>query len=791
MPVEPGQCSLSGQWAAQTLAVTGKSAAGQSFDLTGEAKFSSANPKIAVVSSDGVVRPIADGETTITVSAGGCKGRVQVSVQEAANHSVSFTREVMPLLTRLGCNATACHGAQGGKANFKLSLFGGEPDEDYAALTLSAFGRRINRLEPAKSLLAQAATGGVRQCGGRLKAGSPEYNLLVAWIAQGALRGEEREPRLAALKLSASELLLQPGESRRLLATGALSDGREKDLTRVASFKSTDEKVARVAGNGVVWAEGPGECAVVVVAARQSAAVRVTVPQALPMPFPRMPINNKIDELVVAKLKRLGIPPSGLCTDQEFLRRVYLDVLGLLPAPEEARAFLADADPHKRGKLIEALFAREEFNDFWAMKWGDLLRLKSEYPVRLWPKGVTTYYRWLRECVAANQPYDQFARELLTATGSNFRRGPANFARAISSKDPQTLAETAALIFMGARIGCARCHAHPTENWSVSDSLGLGAFFAKVAYKSTSEWKEEIVYVNPKAALRDPRTREVVKPRLLGGERIEVAPGEDPRGAFADWLISPQNPWFNRAIANRVWFWLLGRGIIHEPDDIRPTNPPENPELLDYLAAELVSHNYDVRHLMRLILNSRTYQLSSQTHQGNQNDGAHFSHYQAKRLGAEALVDAVCQVTEVPESYTSAIPEPYTRLPSGYRAVQVFDGNINTGTLELFGRPARDTAYACERDSAASLRQELFLLNSDQLEGKVSGSPRIRRLIKEKKSDVQIVAEFYLAALSRPPTEEEKQKALAHLGKDAQNRAQAVQDLVWALLNTQEFLFIR
>lgn len=791
--VEPTKCALQGKWASQSLVVTGKSSTGKTFDVTGEAKFSSANPKIAVVGADGVVRPVADGETSISVVAGGAKTQVPVSVKEIKDETIPFACDVMPFFSKLGCNATACHGTQAGKGGLKLSLFGGGLNEDYAALTLSAAGRHVNKMEPAKSLFLLEATGSVPHGGGKkLKAGSPEHNMLVAWIAQGARRGDEKEPKLASLKLSADELLLQKGDSRRLLATGVLSDGSAKDMTRRTVFATTDEKVATVSANGEIMAEGPGECAITAIAARQSAAVRVVIPQHLPQPFPQVAVNNKIDELALAKLKKLGIPPSDLCTDQEFFRRIYLDTTGLLPTPEEVRTFLADKDPKKRSKLIDALMAREEFVDYWTMKWGDLFRIKSEYPVNIWPKAVTCYYRWLRDSVSQNKPYDRFVRELMTTNGSNFRRGPANFLRAVSRKDPQTIAETTAMVLMGTRIGCARCHAHPTENWSVTDDMGLAAFFAKVGYKSTGEWKEEIVYFNPKAAMRDPRTGEIVKPQLLNDEVMEMAPDEDPRVKFADWLISPKNPLFNKTVANRVWFWLMDRGIIHEPDDIRPTNLPENPELLDYLVQELVSHNYDLRHLIRLVLNSRTYQLSSKTNEWNKNDTAHFSHYFTRRLAAESVVDAVCQVTEVPETYTSSIPEPYTRLPSDYRAVQVFDGNINTNTLELFGRPPRDTPFACERNSAPSLRQKLYLINSDQLENKVSNSPRIRRLVQDKaKTDVEIVEEFYLSILSRPPTDQEKQKALTHVGKDVKTRPQAVQDVVWVLLNTEEFLFNR
>jgi hypothetical protein len=453
------------------------------------------------------------------------------------------------------------------------------------------------------------------------------------------------------------------------------------------------------------------------------------------------------------------------------------------------KAFLDDRDPKKRARLIDRLLQRDEFADFWTLKWGDLLRIKSEYPVRLWPKAVQTYDRWLREAIAENRPYDRFVRELLTSSGSNFRDGPANYYRAVPTKDPQTIGETTALVFLGARIGCARCHGHPQESWSLDDDLGLAAFFAGVAYKPTSEWKEEVVYLRPNAVLRNPRTREVVKPKLPGGDVVTIEPGTDPRAVFTAWLTAPDNPWFARNIVNRVWYWLLGRGIVHEPDDLRPSNPPENPALLDYLAAELVGHKFDLKHVYRLILNSRVYQLSSTPLAGNADDVAHFSHYPLKRLGAEPLLDAISRVTETSETFMSRIPEPYARLPQGSGATQLADGSIDSPFLELFGRPPRDTAFEGDRCSETSLRQAMYFVNSEHLDGKIAASPRIKRLLDTKASDADVVSEIYLSALSRPPGPDERQTLESFLAAAQAARAQAVRDLVWAIVNSNEFLF--
>lgn len=706
--------------------------------------------------------------------------------------NVSFAQEVLPLLNQAGCNAADCHGATRGKNGFKLSLFGADADADYAAIAQMSGGRYLNLAEPEQSLLVLKATHTLPHEGAaKLPPHSLGYETLLAWIAQGAPAHFPGEPILEKIQLPASQAILSKGSNWLLAVTAIFTNGTTRQVSGMTLFQSSDPSVVTVNAEGRLEARGYGQATVLATYARQTTWIQIRVPQPLKTPFPEISTSNRIDALVLAHLKELGIPPSERCGDEEFLRRVYLDVTGSLPSPSQSQKFLENAEPAKRAKLIDKLLQSEEFADFCALKWGDLLRIKSEYPVRVWPKGVAAYYRWVRESVAANKPYNQFAKELLTATGSDFRDGPANFFRAMPSKDPQTIAETASLIFMGARLGCARCHAHPTENWTLSDDLGMAAFFAPISYKSTLEWKEEIVYLNPKNVVRHPLTKESVPPKLLAGAVCTVTNDADTRRPFVDWLTSTNNPWFARNLANRVWFWLLGRGIVHEPDDLRPTNPPENPALLDYLAAELASHNYDLKHLYRLILNSETYQTSSATTPLNAWDQAHFSHYPLKRLGAEQLSDAICQITESPEKFSSIIPEPFTYLPPGHRATQLADGNIGTAFLELFGRPSRDTPYESERNTEPSLWQELYLVNSEQLENKITDSPRLKRLLKSGKSDAEIIEELYLAALARPPREEEKKILLAFFQRQPDARAQAAKDVLWAVLNTKEFRFIR
>ncbi|RMF87308.1 MAG: DUF1553 domain-containing protein, partial [Planctomycetota bacterium] len=564
------------------------------------------------------------------------------------------------------------------------------------------------------------------------------------------------------------------------------------DVSFLARFESLDEAICRVDEKGTVTTIGYGETHIRVAYNRRFALARITVPRTLEGGFPQAKVNNRIDELVSAKLEELGIPPSEVCSDEVFIRRVTLDTLGRLPTPEETRAFLSDKSADKRSKLIDRLLASTEFADFAALKWGDLLRIKAEFPSNLWPNAVHAYYRWIRDSLAQNKPYDQFVRELLVSSGSNFRDPPANYYRAMEKRDPVAFAESTALVFMGVRLECARCHGHPNEPWTFDDDVAMGAFFSQVKFKSTKEWKEEIVYVDPRITYRHPVTRQTVVPRFLDGTTPDIPPNTDPRAVFADWLTSPENPYFAKNIVNRIWFWLFGRGIVHEPDDMHPTNPPSNAALLDYLAEELVKNDFDLKSIYRLILNSATYQQSSETVPGNEEDETYFSHYVPRRLAAEVLSDAIGDVTQRWDRFESRVPEPYSNWPLGYRATRMFDGSVNTPFLEMFGRPPRDTSYECDRDNNPSMRQAIYLVASSTMESKVAGSPRIQAWIRDKLPDEKIVDELFLLAFSRLPSEQEKATALEYLkqnGTSGSARTQAVQDLMWAALNSKEFLF--
>ncbi len=483
---------------------------------------------------------------------------------------------------------------------------------------------------------------------------------------------------------------------------------------------------------------------------------------------------GKIDELVFARLRSLGLQPSPLCSDAVFLRRAYLDVIGTLPTANEARDFLLDRDPQKRSALIDHLLEREERADFEAMRWSDLLRIKAEFPINLWPDAAQAYYHWLRTSIRQNRSYDRFARELLTASGSNFRVPPVNFYRAVQNRQPAGIAQSVALVLMG-----ARAEKWPKEHWA-----GMSAFFAKIGYKGTDQWKEEIVFFDPNASAALPST-----PVFPDGSAARIPPDRDPREVFADWLIDARNPWFARNIVNRTWYWLLGRGIIHEPDDIRPDNPPSNPELLAYLQRELIASHYNLKHVERLILNSKTYQLSCLAHGQGAKGEAYFASYPLRRLEAEVLIDAICQITGTTEKYSSAIPEPYTFLPEGRRSIALPDGSITSPFLEEFGRPPRDTGFAAERNNRVTPGQRLEMLNSTHIQQKLEQGPGLRALMLAAGNGRQLVASLYLTILSRFPTDVEVNIALRHVAAAKRGRREAVIDLAWALLNSAEFLY--
>jgi hypothetical protein len=524
-----------------------------------------------------------------------------------------------------------------------------------------------------------------------------------------------------------------------------------------------------------------------------------------PSPFesPTLPVpRSQIDKRVLGRLEQLGIPPAHLCSDAVFVRRAYLDVIGTLPTAQEARTFLADQDPNKRGILIDRLLERPQFADYWAMKWSDLLRVKSEFPINLWPNAVQAYHRWIRTCIRDDMPYDRFVREMLTASGSNFRVPQVNFYRAVQSREPQALAQAVALTFMGVR----------PEGWPKEKWTQMAVFFSRIGYKSTLEWKEEIVLFDPNHPVAErgssPRAgtpRDLPPTAVLpDGTTVPLSPDQDPREVFANWLIDGKNPWFARNIVNRIWYWLQGRGIIHEADDIRPDNPPSNPELLAYLEKELVAARYDLKHIYRLILNSQVYQLSSIPRTGSPVEGAapsnhgqdaratpeaNFAFYPLRRLEAEVLIDALCQITGTTEQYSSPIPEPFTFIPEDMRSIALADASITSAFLEKFGRSPRDTGLQSERNNRPTAAQRLHLLNSSHIQRKIEQSTKLQSLLQNKGKPRDTIDGVYLTIFSRFPTEEELKVVGAYFQSAGGNRRGAAVDLIWALINSAEFLY--
>jgi hypothetical protein len=507
-----------------------------------------------------------------------------------------------------------------------------------------------------------------------------------------------------------------------------------------------------------------------------TASVGTAAQRTVPNPYEKRAVpkpRNQIDKLVFARLKQLDIQSSNICSDPVFVRRAYLDVIGTLPTAQEARTFILDKNPKKRSILIDNLLKRDEFADYWAMKWSDLLRVKAEFPINLWPNAVQAYHYWIRSNIKKNLPYDKFVRELLVSSGSNFRVPQVNFYRAIQSKEPQTIAQAVALTFMGERA----------ENWEKKRLSGMAGFFAQVGYKSTGEWKEEIVFFDPN------RAGTGLKAVFPDGKTAKMSPDKDPREVYADWLIDPKNPWFTRNIANRVWSWLLGRGIIHEPDDIRPDNPPSNPELLAFLEKELIAADYDLKHIYRLILKSNTYQLSSIPKSDKPEAEVNFAYYPLRRLEAEVLIDALNQITGTTEKYSSEIPEPFTFIPAEQRSIALADGSITSSFLEMFGRPPRDTGLESERNNLPTAAQSLHMLNSSHIQRKIEQGRKLRNLMQAKGNMRQLTTRFYLTILSRFPTDEEVKIVEEYSKSQRNNRRIVAIDLTWALINSPEFLY--
>jgi len=813
--VQPDSVRLCGPRATQQILVTGRYANGIERDLTPFIALSADVAGVVTIGPNGFLQPHKDGRTTLVVRAGSCTTRVPVVVTACDKpHPVSFRQEFIAALNVGGCNAGACHGVPSGRGGFHLSLRGYNPAADYQELTREVLGRRTDRLDPAASLIYLKALGRVPHEGGqRFAAQSVAARTMLAWLKEGMPDDPPTLPALKKLEIAPGpRVCVAPARWQQLAVVAHFADGSARDVTRLTVFSSSEPSIARVDGNGLVELRQAGEAVILCRYLDVIQCVRLTYLEPRPdFHWPDPPEQNYVDKHVFAKLKMLNIPPSDLCSDPEFLRRAFLDLCGILPAPDEVRAFLADKSAEKRARLIDQLLARPEYADFWAHKWLDLLRCNR---LTIQIKGSHVYRDWLRRHVEANTPWSEVARQVLTASGSTFVNPAANYYRGtynnrapVAVREPQALAESTAQLFFGIRLQCAQCHNHPYERWTQDDYYHMAAWFTQVKAKSDPfqpgnapppyPWmlREDAIVIYPgrTGEVIQPRTGQVMAPKVLGLPAPVIAPGRDRRDVLADLVTAADNPFFARATVNRIWFHLLSKGIVDPPDDFRDSNPPANDALLDALAADFVSHKFDMKHVIRTIANSRTYQLSARANEGNQDDDKYFSHalVKRKRLPAEVLLDALCAATEVPEKFAG--------FPPGTRAVQLPDGEvIYTGGqyatwdrhpfLKAFGQPPREGTCECERESDVNLARVLELKNGALVRKKIqTPDNRLGKLLARKLPDADVLNELFLATLSRPPLPDQVKAALDHVAK-AKVKREAWEDVFWALLNTKDFL---
>jgi hypothetical protein len=781
LSVSPSDVRLSTRQDRQSLVVQAVYADGVTRDVTDQAKLSPADKATARLES-ATLHPLADGRTELTVKFGGRTLKVPVVVEQAAiARPTSFKLDVIPALTKAGCNSGACHGASRGKDGFPLSLFGYDPDGDYHRLTRQQIGRRINLAIPEESLVLEKGLGIVTHTGGeRFRKDSELYRTVLQWIHDGAPKDATNIAHVTGIEIGPRQAVLEGSNAtQRLVVRAKYSDDSDRDVTSLAVFMSNNEPAAKVSESGVITAGQRGEAFVM---ARFDAftvgSQVIVVPKGQSFEFPKdLARNNYIDDLVYAKLKKLRIKPSDLCDDATFIRRATLDITGTLPTPEELTKFLADESAAKREHLVEALLNRPEFADLWVMKFAELLQIRSRQD-QFSQKAALAYFDWLRDRMLANVPIDQIVRELLTANGSTLANPPANYYQVTT--DTLKVAENTAQAFMGMRIQCAQCHNHPFDRWTMNDYYSFANFFPQVGRKQGEDPREYIVYDRGEGDVKHLVTGKPLAPKFLGAAAPEIKQGETRREVLAKWLASPDNPWFAKNLANLVWAHFLGKGIIDPVDDVRISNPASNPELLDALGVKFTEYGYDFKKLVRDICNSRTYQLSTRANETNAGDDRNFAKASVRRLRAEVLLDCISQVTETKDKFAG--------IPKGARAVQIPDGNTTGYFLTTFGRAMRETVCSCEVKMEPNLSQALHLLNGTTAEGKIKEGGVVKAMLKAGKRREEILDDLYLRALGRQPGEAERAKLTGFFG-DPKTDEQVLNDLFWALLNAKEFVF--
>ena len=765
----------------QLVVVQATYADGITRDVTAQATIAPGDPKL-LRREGNTFWPAADGKTELTVAFGGQTVKVPVDVARTAeNPPISFRLDVMPTFMRSGCNTGSCHGAARGKDGFRISLFGFDPDGDYIRLTREMTGRRVNLAVPADSTVLEKSVGAVQHTGGkRFEVGSEIYNTIHTWISAGAPNDDVAKlPTVVGVELYPKNGVLDgEGATQQMTVRAKYSDGTDRDVTGLAVFLTNNETSAAVSPEGLVKAGARGEAFVMARFATYTVGSQfITLPKGLKFEYPPEPEANYVDTLVAAKLKKLRMSPSELCTDEVYLRRAYLDVVGLLPTPDEYRKFMDSKDPQKRAKLIDELLERKEFAEIWVSKWAELLQIRTNPNGGMSYKAMFLYYNWLVDRLSKNTPMDRMVQELLGASGGTFSNPATNFYQA--TNDRLLMSENVAQVFMGMRIQCAQCHNHPFDRWTMDDYYGFAAFFAQIGRKQGEDYREQIVFNGGGGEQNHPVGGRVMKPKFLGGAEPETA-GQDRRAVLAKWLASKDNPWFATSFANRVWAHFMGVGIVEPIDDVRVSNPASNPELLEELGRRFTDSKYDLKQLVRDICNSRTYQRSTRRNPTNELDERNFAHANLRRIKAENLLDCISEVTETKDKFSG--------LPVGARAVQIADGNNSTYFLTTFGRAMRETVCSCEVKMEPTLSQALHLMNGDTVNAKIQQGGVVKKLMEQRKFPEERITELYLRCLARMPTKEELDKLLPLLAPGT-NQEQVVGDIFWALLNSREFLF--
>ncbi len=781
LDVFPAEVNLSSARDRQSLVAQASYADGITRDVTAQAAITVQNP--GLLKRDGATfHPLADGETALTVTFDGKTVAVPVKVTGfKIDPPISFRLDVMPVFMKAGCNTGSCHGAARGKDGFRISLFGFDPAGDHFRLTREMSGRRINLAVPAESTMLEKSVGAVPHTGGkRFEVGSEPYQTLLRWIEAGVPNDDPAKvAKVVAVELSPKNAVLDgQGATQQMTVRAKYSDGTDRDVTKLAVFLTNNEGSAAINDAGLITAGARGEAFVMARFETYTVGSQMIVlPKGLAFQYPAEPEANYIDGLVASKLQKLRIAPSGICTDEVFLRRVFLDVVGLPPTVEEYQKFMSSTEPNKRALLIDELLDRKEFAEIWVSKWAELLQIRSNVNGIVNYKGMFLYYNWLVEKLSKNMPMDQMVQELLGANGGTFKNPATNFYQ--STTDTLALTENVAQVFMGMRIQCSQCHNHPFDRWTQNDYYGFAAFFSQIGRKQGEDYRETIVFNSGGGEVTHPVGGAVMKPKFLGGETPDVA-GKDRRVILAKWLASSQNPWFATSFANRVWAHFMGVGIVEPIDDVRVSNPASNPELLEELGKRFTASKYDFKGMVRDICNSRTYQRSTQRNESNQSDERNFAHALVRRIKAENLLDAISAVTDTRDKFQG--------LPQGARAVQIADGQSSTYFLTTFGRATRETVCSCEVKMEPTLSQALHLLNGDTVNAKIQQGGLIPKLIGSKKFPEERLLDLFVRTLARKPSREELDKLLPSLGEGAK-QDQALNDIFWALLNSREFLF--